>query len=107
MDPDSIFPDQDPDLATIVSDLQDGNKNLFFLVFCLLFEAPVISFFKDKKSSRSEKNSTVGIKVFLTIFAGLLKDPDPDPYIVPRYWIRIGIHEAQNHTDSTDPDPQH
>jgi hypothetical protein len=35
----------------------------------ILFEATFTSFFKDKKSYRSHK--TVGIKVFLTIFAGL------------------------------------
>jgi hypothetical protein len=33
----------------------------------LLFEGTFTSFFKDKKSKRSYK--TVGIKVFLTIFA--------------------------------------
>jgi hypothetical protein len=52
-DPDSD-PDSDPDPAISVIDLQDANKKL-------------ISFFKDKKSKRSHK--TVGIKVFLTIFA--------------------------------------
>jgi hypothetical protein len=46
-----------------VSDLQDVKK-----VFCLLlFEGTFTSFFKDKKSKRSHK--TVGINVFLTIFA--------------------------------------
>jgi hypothetical protein len=39
------------------------------MFFCLLlFECTFTSFFKDKKSKRSHK--TVGIKVFLTIFAG-------------------------------------
>ncbi len=36
-------------------------------------------FFKDKKAKRSHK--TVGIKVFLTIFAWWQKGPDPDPYL--------------------------
>jgi hypothetical protein len=38
------------------------------LTFCLLlFEGTFTSFFKDKKSKRS--NKTVGIGIFLTIFA--------------------------------------
>jgi hypothetical protein len=61
-------PDLDP--AIVVVDLQDGNKKLtetkkFFCV--LLFEHTFTSFCLDKKSKRSHK--TVGIKVFLTIFA--------------------------------------
>jgi hypothetical protein len=39
------------------------------------FEGTFTSFFKDKKSKRSHK--TVGIQVFLTIFAWWQKDPDP------------------------------
>ena len=54
-------PDADPDPAIFVSDLQDVKKKIFGL---LLFDT---SFFTDKKSSRSHK--TVGINVFLTIFA--------------------------------------
>ena len=55
-------PDPDPDIFVI--DLQDANKSYcnkkkFF--FLLIFEG------KDKKSKRNDK--TVGIKVFLTIFA--------------------------------------
>ena len=60
----------DPDLAIFVTDLQDANKKLIFLkeFFCLLlFEGTFTLFLKDKKSKRSHK--TVGIKVFLTIFA--------------------------------------
>ncbi len=38
------------------------------------------SFFKDKKSLQSQK--TVGIKVFLTIFAAWQKYTDSDPYLV-------------------------
>ncbi len=45
-------------------------------IFCiLLFEVAFTSFFKDKKSKRS--NKTVKIKVFLTTFALWQKDPDP------------------------------
>jgi hypothetical protein len=64
MDPD---PDLDP--AIFVIDLQDDNKKLILKkFFCLLpFEGTFASFFKDKKSKRFHK--TVGIKVFLTIFA--------------------------------------
>ncbi len=59
----------DPDPAIFVIDLQDAIKNYFKkMFFCLLlFEDTFTSFFKDKKSKRSHK--TVGIKVFLTIFA--------------------------------------
>jgi len=58
----------DLDPAIFVTDLQDTNKNQkkkFFRL--LLFEGTFTSFFKDKKSKRNHK--TVGIKVFLTIFA--------------------------------------
>jgi hypothetical protein len=60
----------DLDPAIFVIDLQDANKKLgiFSKLFCLLlFEGTFTSFFKYKKSKRSHK--TVGIKVFLTIFA--------------------------------------
>jgi hypothetical protein len=53
-----------------VIDLQDANKKLIFQkkFFCLLlFEDTFTQFFKERKSKRSHK--TVGIKVFLTIFA--------------------------------------
>jgi hypothetical protein len=63
-------PDSDPDPAIFVIDLQDANKKIIFLkkFFCfLLFEGIFTSFFKDIKSRKSHK--TVGIKVFLTIFA--------------------------------------
>ncbi len=69
-----VDPDSDPDPAFFVIDLQDANKKLIFnkfnKIFCLLlFEGTFTSFliFKDIKSKRSRK--TVGIKVFLTIFA--------------------------------------
>jgi hypothetical protein len=59
----------DPDPAVFVIDLQDANKKLSMKKdFCvLLFGGTFTSFFKDKKSKRRHKS--VGIKVFLTIFA--------------------------------------
>jgi hypothetical protein len=59
----------DPDPAIFVIDLEDTNKKLILKkFFCLLlFEDTFTLFFKGKKSKRSHK--TVGIKVFLTIFA--------------------------------------
>jgi hypothetical protein len=42
-------------------------KTKFFFAYYVLFEATFTSFFKDKNSESSHK--TVGIKVFLTIFA--------------------------------------
>jgi hypothetical protein len=59
----------DSDPAIFVIDLQDANKKQFFfsVFLLLLFKGTFTSFFKDKRSKRSHK--TVGIKVFLTIFA--------------------------------------
>jgi hypothetical protein len=57
-----------PDPAICVIDVQDANRKLSFCF--LLFESTFTvftSFFKDKKSQRIHK--TVGIRVFLTIFA--------------------------------------
>ncbi len=54
-----------------------------------------------------KKSQTVGIKVFLTIFAWWLKNPDtePDPYL----WLMDP--EGQKHVDpvdpDSDPDPEH
>jgi hypothetical protein len=62
--------DLDPDPTIFVIDLQDPNKKLIqkkMFICLLLFKGTFTSFFKDKKSKRSHK--TVGIKVFLTIFA--------------------------------------
>jgi hypothetical protein len=57
----------DPDPAVFVSDLLN-NKKLFFCLF--FFEGSFTSFFKDKKSHTEVTNhKTVGISVFLTIFA--------------------------------------
>jgi hypothetical protein len=58
-------PDQDPAIFVINSQQKTNLKKKFFCL--LLFEGTFTSFFKDKKSKRSHK--TVGIKVFLTIFA--------------------------------------
>ncbi len=62
MEPD---PESDPDPAIFVIDLQDANKKLLFLL--ITFWRYIYIIFKDKKSKRS--HNTVGIKVFLTIFA--------------------------------------
>jgi hypothetical protein len=58
-----------PDPAIFIIDLRDANKKTNKKrFFCILhFEGTFTSFFKDKKSKRSQK--TVEIKVFLTIFA--------------------------------------
>ncbi len=77
----------DPDPATFVIDLQDTNKKQTKKFFCLLlFEGTFTSFFKDKKSKRSQK--TIGINVFLTIFSNDRM---------------IRIREAQKHVDPVDP----
>jgi hypothetical protein len=65
MDP---HPDSDPDPAIFDNDLQDANKKLIkksLSAFYFLRYIYIIS--KNKKSKRSHK--TVGIKIFLTIFA--------------------------------------
>jgi hypothetical protein len=67
MDP---VPNSDPDPPIFVIDLQEANKKPIKkkMFFCLLlFEDTLTTFFKDKKSKRSHK--TVGIKVFLNLFA--------------------------------------
>jgi hypothetical protein len=63
-------PDSDPDPAIFVIDLQDANKKLIFkksFSACYFLKVHFQHFLKDIKSKRSHK--TVGIKVFLTIFA--------------------------------------
>ncbi len=48
--------------------LKTATKNYYYKNFQLItFEGTITSFFEDKKSKRRYK--TVGIKVFLTIFA--------------------------------------
>ncbi len=61
-------PIANPDPAIFVSDLQDVNKNDFFPKFLCLFpfEGTFTSFFTIKSIQKSQ---TVGIDVFLTIFA--------------------------------------
>jgi hypothetical protein len=63
-------PDGDTDPAILAIDLQDANKNLIlnkcFTAYYFL-QLQFTSFFKVIKLKRSHK--TVGIKVFLTIFA--------------------------------------
>jgi hypothetical protein len=54
----------DPDPAIFVIDLQDANKKQFLLI---TFRSYIYKIFQGKKSLKSHK--TVGIKVFLTIFA--------------------------------------
>jgi hypothetical protein len=61
-------PDLDPDPAIFVTDLQEANKKLIkkvFLLITVLFEGTFTSFFKDKKSSRSEK--TVGFSYYFCL----------------------------------------
>ncbi len=84
-------------------------KKKFFQVFCLLlFEGTFPSSFKNKTSWRSHK--TIGINVFLTLFAWWYKDPDPDPYLwlmdpdsdgrPKSLWIRIrntGVNWSRIH----------
>jgi hypothetical protein len=63
-----------PDPAIFVIVLQDANKktNFFkqvFLLITVLFEGTFTSFFKGTVKSFLKRQKTVGIKVFLTIFA--------------------------------------
>ncbi len=99
---------RDPYPAIFVIDLQDGNKKLIFFskFFCLLlFESTFTSFFRDKKSKRSQ--NAVGIKVFLTIFCMMIEGsgsvsgstpptnrsrsrrPKTHTVLIRRIWIRI------------------
>jgi hypothetical protein len=66
---DYMDPDSDPDSAIFVNDLQDANKKLNFLqCFSVYYFFKVhLNHFTKIKSQKSQK--TVGIKVFLTIFA--------------------------------------
>jgi hypothetical protein len=62
--------DTDPDPALFVSGFQDAKKNNFFsMFFCLLhLERAFTSFFKDKKSHKTLKNSTnQGFSYFLCL----------------------------------------
>jgi hypothetical protein len=64
-----LDPDSGPDPAIFVITVKTPTKILFKKkFFCLLlFEGTFTSFFQGKKFKRS--HNTVGIKVFLTIFA--------------------------------------
>jgi hypothetical protein len=56
------------DSAIFVIDLNDANRKLILRkVLLITFCGTIISYFKNEKSKRSQK--TVGIEVFLTIFA--------------------------------------
>jgi hypothetical protein len=61
--------ESDPDHAIFVIDHKTPTKLIFLQgFFCLLiFKGTFKSYFKDKKAKRGHK--TVGINVFLTIFA--------------------------------------
>ncbi len=63
-------PDSDPDPSVFIIDLQDANKKLISkkeVFLRITFRRYFTSFFKDKKTKRS--NKTVEIKIFLNIFA--------------------------------------
>ncbi len=62
-DPCLLLMDPDPDPAIFVIDLQDACKKLIFLhnFFCLLlFEGIFTSFFKDKRSKKSQNSRNPG-----------------------------------------------
>jgi hypothetical protein len=62
--------DLDTDPAIFVLDLQDGNKKLFLKVFLLItFKRNIYIIYLRLKVIKMSK--TIGIKVFLTIFAWL------------------------------------
>jgi hypothetical protein len=91
----------DPDPAIFVLDLQDTNKKTNFKrkFFCLLLiDGTFTSFFKDKKSKRSQKT---GIKVFLYYFIFCLKI---EGYGSVPLANGSGSRGAKN-KDPTDPDP--
>jgi hypothetical protein len=60
----------DPDPSIFIIDLQDAYKNKFKKKFFLhiIFKVPVLLHHFSKVKSK-KKVSTIGIKVFLTIFA--------------------------------------
>ncbi len=66
----------------------------------MLFEATLTLFFKIKSKKEVE------IKIFLTIFAYWLEDPEPGIGVqTSDKWNRIWILEAKKHVDPVDPDP--
>ncbi len=66
MDPD---PDSDPDPAIFVIDLQDANKNNFFMkFFCLLhFEGTYITFQRQKFKKKSQNIRKQGISYYFCL----------------------------------------
>jgi hypothetical protein len=67
-DPCLCLMDPDPDIAIFAIDLHEANKKLFFKSFSAYYFLKVhLHHFSKIKSQRGHK--TVGIKVFLTIFA--------------------------------------
>jgi hypothetical protein len=88
MDPDPRIRRSMPLTSIFITELQDANKKLIFnrkFSCMLLFEGTFTSFFKDKKSKRSQS------RFFLLNLLNDRRIPmDPDPY------LRL-----------MDPDPQH
>ncbi len=101
--------DADSDPAVFVSELQDVNKKLFFVLsfFAYYFLNTFTSFFKYKSHKEVTKQKE---SMFFSLF--LLDDRRIRIQIRTRIrnsdqWIRMRIREAQKHMDSTDPEPQH
>ncbi len=69
--------DPDPDPAIFVSDLQDINKKLFFLLITL-FEGTFTLFFKDKKIIQKLQNSR---NQCVSYYFCLMIEWDPEPYL--------------------------
>jgi hypothetical protein len=95
----------DPDPAIFITDLQDASKKLIFehnfsAYYFLKLHLHHFSKIKVKKSHK-----IVGIKVFLTIFAWWMKDPDSI------LWLVDPDPGGQKKVDPVDPDsnpdPQH
>ncbi len=75
---DQYLADLAPDPALFVTNLQDAENYYAIFAYCFLKVYLVFtSLFTDKMSKKSQSDKTVGIKVFLTIFALRWKDPDP------------------------------
>jgi hypothetical protein len=64
-------PDMDPDPAIFVINFQDANKKLIKKCFSAYYFLKVhLHHFSKIKSQKEVGNKTVGIKFFITIFAG-------------------------------------
>ncbi len=72
--------DPDPNPAILIVDLQDAKKKLIKKsFFCLLLFGGTVQYIYiifSKIKSPKRSHTTVGIKIFLTIFAWWQKDPD-------------------------------